>query len=153
RAAGITDPLLRQLDAAIYRSFRRRRSLLLLDLQSQVRIEELPWVAAMEVFRAKNLSTRELARQTLQEVTRLALASFPHALVPNKLLQELRALVVQAKLDIPLVDELAADIFMGEFSGKFVRAAKQAAQLMSGTLYQTYYGIDYGQVLQLREPE
>src|SRR5690606_34875505 len=38
RAAGIADPSLRQLDATIYRSFRRRRSLLLLDLQSQVRI-------------------------------------------------------------------------------------------------------------------
>ncbi len=104
-------------------------------------------------FARRTSRTRELARQTLQEVTRLVLVSFPHALVPNKLLQELRALIVQAKLDIPLVDELAADIFMGEFSGKFVRAAKQAAQLMSGTLYQTYYGIDYEQVLQLREPE
>lgn len=153
RAAGIADPSLRQLDATIYRAFRRRRSLLLLDLQSQVRIEELPWVAAIEAFRAKNLSTSEVARQTLQEVTSLALVSFPHALAPNKLLQELRALIKQAELAIPLVDELAADIFMGEFSGKFARAAKQAAQLMNGTLYPTYYGIDYEQVLQLREPE
>src|SRR5690606_9986576 len=32
RAAGVTDPLLRQLYAANYRAFRRRRSLLLLDL-------------------------------------------------------------------------------------------------------------------------
>lgn len=149
RAAGITDPLLRQLYAAIYRAFRRRRSLLLLDLQSQVRMEELPWVAAIERFRSENLSTRELARQTLEEVTSLTLVSFPQAILPNKLLQELRALVKGAKLDIPLVDELAADIFMGEFSGKFVRAAKRAAEVMSGSLYETYYGIDYDEVLWL----
>ena len=153
RAAGISDPLLRQLYAAIYRAFRRRRSLLLLDMQSQVRIEELPWVAAIEQFRSENLSTNELARQTLEEVISLALVSFPQAILPNKLLQELRALVQGAGLDIPLVDELAADIFMGEFSGKFVQAAKRAAELMSETLYQTYYGIDYKQVLRLSDPK
>jgi hypothetical protein len=153
RAAGITDPVLRQLYAATYRAFRQRRSLLLLDLQSQVKIEELPWVAAIEQFRSENLSTHELARQTLDEVVSLTLVSFPQAIVPNKLLQELRALVSGAGIDIPLVDELAADIFMGEFSPKFVRAAKQAADLMSGTLYQTYYGIDYAEVLRLPAAE
>ncbi len=149
QAAGITDPFLGQVYAAIYRAFRRRRSLLLLDLQSQVRIEELPWVAAVEQFRSKNLSTQELARQTFDEVAGLSLRSFPQAILPNKLLQELRSLVKAAGLEIPLVDELAADIFMGEFSAKFVQAAKQAAKLMGGTLYQTYYGIDYGDVLRL----
>jgi hypothetical protein len=149
RAAGISDPLLRPLYAAIYRAFRRRRSLLLLDLQSQVKIEELPWVAAIEQFRSESLSTHELARQTLEEIVSLTLLSFPQAIIPNKLLQELRALVKGAGLDIPLVDELAADIFMGEFAGHFVRAAKQAAELMRGTLYQTYYGIDYDAVLRL----
>ncbi len=149
RAAGISDPQLRQLYAATYRAFRRRRSLLLLDLQSQVKIEELPWVAAIEQFRSDSLSTHQLARQTLDEVVSLTLVSFPHAIIPNKLLQELRALAKGAGLDIPLVDELAADIFMGDFSGKFVQAAKQAAGLMNGTLYQIYYGIDYVEVLKL----
>jgi hypothetical protein len=150
RAAGISDPALRQVYAAIYRAFRRRRSLLLLEMQSQVRIEELPWVAAIEQFRSDNLSARELSRQTLEEVSSVALVSFPHAILPNKLLKELQALAQGAELDIPLIDELAADIFIGEFSDKFVRAAKEAAQLMRGTLYQTYYGIDYAQVLRLR---
>ena len=54
RAAGITDPTLRQLYASIYRAFRRRRSLLLLNLESQVRIEELPWVAAIDQFRRED---------------------------------------------------------------------------------------------------
>src|SRR5262249_35710066 len=55
RAVGITEPTLRQLYAAIYRAFRRRRSLLLLNLEKQVQIEELPWVAAIERFRSDNL--------------------------------------------------------------------------------------------------
>lgn len=47
RAGAIADTELRTLYASVYRSFRQRRSLLLLDLQSQVRLEELPWLAAI----------------------------------------------------------------------------------------------------------
>jgi hypothetical protein len=146
RAAGISDPTLRQLYGAIYRAFRQRRSLLLLNLESQVRIEELPWVAAIERFRRDDLPAHDLARQTLEEVTILNIVSFPQAIVPNKLLQEMRALAKSANITLPLVDEVAADIFMGEFSGKFLRAAKRAAKLLEGSLYETYYGIDYGQL-------
>jgi hypothetical protein len=149
RAAGIADPQLRHLYAGIYRAFRRRRSLLLLNFEQQVQIEELPWVAAIDRFRHDNLSTRELARQTLSEVVLLTLTAFPQAIIPNKLLQELRALAKTARLDLPLVDELAADIFMGDFATSFTRAAKHAADLLEGTLYAAYYGIDYRQVRNL----
>jgi hypothetical protein len=153
RALGITEPTLRQLYAAIYRAFRRRRSLLLLNLEKQVQIEELPWVAAIERFRSDSLSGRELARQALEEVVVLTLTSFPNAILPNKLLQELRALVTSAGLDIPLVDELAADIFMGEFSGKFLESAWRAADLLEGSLYAAYYGIDYEEVRRIPNPK
>ena len=152
RAAGISDPSLRQLYAAIYRAFRHRRSLLLLNLEKQVQIEELPWVAAIDRFRDKDLSSRQLAAQALEEVTLLTITSFPHAILPNKLLQELRALAKSAELDIPLVDEVAADIFMGHFSGKFVEAAKRTTNLIEGSLYATYYGIDCGEVRHLPAP-
>jgi hypothetical protein len=156
RALGITDPTLRQLYAAIYRAFRQRRSLLLLNLEKQIQIEELPWVGAIERFRSDNLSSKELSRQTLEEVVVLTMSSFPHAILPNKLLQELRALVKGAGLDIPLVDELAADIFMGKFSGKFVEASWRAADLLTGSLYARYYGVDYDRARKLptaREPK
>lgn len=153
RAAGITDPSLRELYAATYRAFRRRRSLLLLDLQSQVRIEELPWVAAIEMMRSDDVSTRDLARQTLEEVVSLSTISFPQAILPNKLLQEIRALADGAGLDIPIVDELASDIFMGEFSSKFLRAAKLAGELMANTLYARYYNVDYEAVQRLEIPK
>lgn len=146
RAAGIVEPALRQLYAAIYRAFRRRRSLLLLNLESQIKLEELPWVAVLNRFRDETLSSQQLARQTLEEVTRLAIVSFPQAILPNKLLQELRALAKGAGLDLPLVDEVAADIFMGKFTDKFLEAAKQAGNMLEGTLYEIYYGIDYQKI-------
>jgi hypothetical protein len=151
RSAGLSDPMLRRLYAAIYRAFRRRRSLLLLNLEKQIEIEELPWVAAMDRFRSENLSSREQAKQTLHEVTVLTITSFPHAILPNKLLQELRALANGADLTIPLVDEVAADIFMGRFSGKFLESAKRAADLLDRSFYATYYGIDYEQIRKIPE--
>jgi hypothetical protein len=153
RATGFVDPTLQSLYSAIYRAFRRRRSLLLLNPQSQVKLEELPWIAAIEQFRIKSASDKEAARSALEQVASLTIASFPHVILPNKLLQELWALVKGAELDLPLVDELAADIFMGQFSGKFVQAAKQAAELLRGSLYAQYFGIDYDQVLRLPEEE
>ncbi len=153
RAAGIADPVLRPLYAAIYRAFRRRRSLLLLNLEKQIQIEELPWIAAIERFRSADLSSRELAKQALEEITVLVLISFPHAILPNKLLQELRALAKGAGLDLPLVEEVAADIFMGEFSGKFLQSAKVAAGLLEGTLYATYFGIDYEEIRKIPQED
>lgn len=146
RAAGIKDPMLRQLYAAIYQAFRRRRSLLLLNLEKQVQIEELPWIEEIDFFRKESLSSRELSRQALDEIVALTLTSFPQAILPNKLLQEIRSLLTGADLNIPIVDELAADIFMGEFSGKFMESAKTAADLLTGSLYAVYYDIDYGEV-------
>lgn len=146
RSAGILDTALRSVYAATYRAFRNRRSLLLLNLQHQVQIEELPWVAAIERYRSVDLAGADSAAQTLKEVTLLYLNAFPHVIFPNKLLQELRALAQGAKLDIPLVDELAVDIFMGQFSGKFLAAAKIAGKLLNQSLYAHYYGIDYAKL-------
>lgn len=148
RAAGMTDRPLRELYAAVYRAFRRRRSLLLLDLQKQVQFEELPWVRAMERHRGESLSTAEQANQALVEVCALTLKAFPQAIVPNKLLQEVVALARTAQLPLPITEELAADIFMGRFSPKFVDAVRDAADRLRGSLYARYYTIDYDGILQ-----
>lgn len=139
RAAGIEEPSLRQLVAAIDRAFRRRRSLLLLDLASQVRFEELPWIQAAAPYKQKQLSAQSLARQTMEEVVTLAVASFPYAVLPNELLDELKTLSKNAGLSLPLTEEIAADIFMGQFVDKFTRAAEQAWLFLEGSLYATYY--------------
>ena len=132
RAAGIADADLRRLYGAIYTAFRRRRSLLLLNLESQARLEELPWVRAIDPYRRSDRGGQEQARQTLEQVVGQAITAFPHQILPNKLLQEIRALAETAGLKVPLVDEVAADIFMGDFSEKFVRAAKKAGEVLGG---------------------
>jgi hypothetical protein len=149
RAAGFADADLRRLYGALYQAFRRRRSLLLLYLQSQVKLEELPWVRTLDAHRRDDLGVREPARQVLGQVVRLAVTAFPQQILPNKLLQEVRALVDAAGLRLPVVDEVAADIFMGDFSEKYLRAAQKAGALLEGTLYARYYGIDYARVRQI----
>ena len=141
-SAGFCDAVLPMLYAATYRAFRRRRSLLLLNLQNQVALNELPWVAAVEGDRLRNTGAAEAARQALTEASALTLSAFPQAVLPNKLLQEFRALAKTAELHLPFVDEVAADIFMGEFSNKFIEAARRAAKPIAGTLYARYYDID-----------
>ncbi|MFJ2319655.1 hypothetical protein [Pseudomonas sp. NPDC087817] len=141
-SAGYRDGTLRALTGATYRAFRRRRSLVLVNLQSQIKIAELPWVAALETEREASVSSSEGARQAFIEASALTLSAFPQAILPNKLLQEFVALAETAKLDLPFVEEVAADIFMGTFTNKFTRAARQSASLMAGTLYARYYDID-----------
>lgn len=148
RAVGIADRALRELYAAIYRAFRRRRSLLLLDLQKQVQIEELPWVRVMERNRSESLAAAELAKEALAEVCALTLKAFPHAIVPNKLLQEVGALAKTAQIPLPITEKLAADIFMGRFSPKFVDAVREAGNMLRSSLYARYYAIDYDGIIE-----
>lgn len=138
-AMNIADPALSALYGQTYAAFRRRRGLLLLDLASQVRFEELPWVAAVEPLRARGRDAADAARQALAQTTMLALSAFPHAILPNRLLRELGALARQAELDLPLVEEIAADIFTGTFTKKFAAAAAITHRVMAGTHYARYY--------------
>lgn len=149
RALAFAHPQLRALYVATYRAFRRRRSLLLFNLEKQVQIEELPWVTAIERRRQQDLKSRDLSCQTLKDVAALTLYAFPHAIIPNKLLQEFRALAKGGELSIPFVEELAADIFMDDFTPKFTEAAKQAAAYVEGTLYARYYGLDCAAMLRM----
>lgn len=149
-ASGFADAALARLAAANYRAFRRRRSLLLVNLEKQIQITELPWVRAVT---AHSHATTDEAMAVARRVGALALDHFPSTILPNPLVQELHHLLSAAGHNIPLVEELAADIFMGQFSNKFRRAAQIAARVVGGTIYARYYGIDSGQVLALSEPK
>ncbi|MFK0256503.1 hypothetical protein [Streptomyces sp. NPDC090445] len=140
------DPALRTLAAATYRAFRNRRSLLLLNLAHQVRVDELPWVRALAAH-GTDADAAERARgaagEALRQLGGLAVGAFPGTLLPNSLVRELSQLARQAELsDAPFVEELAADIFMGAFTPKFLTAARVAADLLDGSPYARYYGID-----------
>ena len=153
RAAAIEDPELRRVYEAVYAAFRRRRSLLLLDLASQVKLGELPWVAAVEPWVGSDQASRDAARATLVQAATLAISAFPHTIVPNRLVKELRSLASGAGISLPLVDELASDIFMGAFSENFLRAAQVSARILRGTLYERYYGLPFDRVQGLDDIE
>lgn len=141
------DQRARRLFLQTYQAFRARRSLLLLNLQKQVQFEELPWIHTLSASFPPSYDFRQSPKQTFVDVAILNLRSFPHAIVPNKLLQELRALAKAADLSVDLLDELAADIFMGTFSRKYGDATKLAAAQMQGTLYANYYEINTDEIL------
>lgn len=149
QGGGFADPSLRALYEATYRAFRRRRSLLLLNLARQAALGDLPWIAAIESHRQPAQQDADAAGAALTEIAGLAVTAFAHAALPNKLLQELRALSERAGRDLPWVEELAADIFMGEFGPKFVEAARRAATLLDGSLYARYYAMDVPAILAL----
>ena len=142
-AAAYTDEALARLMAATYRTFRKRRSLLLLNLQRQVQITEVPWVRAAAGHGAEVVDE---ALAVARRVGALALDHFPATILPNPFVRELDHLLRTAGHDVPLVEELAADIFMGEFSAKFLRAVQTAAGVVAGGLYAAYYDIDYDQL-------
>ncbi|WP_410611713.1 hypothetical protein [Amycolatopsis sp. lyj-109] len=140
-AANVEDERLAALYAQTYAAFRRRRGLLLLDLEQQVRLEELPWIRVLEPFRARRPDVARAALQTLTQTVLLALGSFPQAILPNTLLRELGALAKQAGRPMPLLEELAADIFVGTFTEKWRTAAAATGRIMAGTLYARYYDL------------
>lgn len=148
-APGFADVALARLAAANYEAFRRRRSLLLVNLEKQIQIDELPWVRTVAAHRH---ATTDEAMTVARRVGALALDHFPSTIIPNPLVQELQYLLWTAGHDLPLVEELAADIFMGEFSDEFAQAAQRAAKVVGGTLYARYYGIDAEQIFSWAEP-
>jgi hypothetical protein len=140
-AAEFDDPQLASLYAQTYAAFRRRRSLLLLNLEHQVRFEELPWIGALAPLRTARADEGARARQLLGQVTLLAVSAFPYAILPNPLVREMGALATRGRLDVPLVEEVAADIFMGAFTTKWRAAAATASRVLAGALYARYYDL------------
>lgn len=142
------DSDLGALMAAGYLAFRRRRSLLLLDLQQQVQFNELPWVDAVAAHGQPRRPDDTL--QVVRQIGGMALDAFPGTIMPNTLVRELNQLLTSAGLRAQLTEEVAADIFMGRFSDKFLRAARDAARLLTGTLYADYYDLDLAQLEHLQ---
>ena len=65
--------------------------------------------------------------------------------MPNLLISEMSALAAQVGLSLPLVEEVAADIFTGTFTGKWANAAAATSTVLDGTLYARYYDLPASQ--------
>ena len=157
-AATMPDAASARLLAALWRAFRQRRSLLLLDHASQVRFHELPWVRALLAIASPSgpglpneqgvanapgeSAVQAAADQALNAAARLALHTWPYAPLPNSMLWELDVFARAMGWRMPWVEEVAADIFLGKFSPKFAAAACLALPWLQGSLYARYYQID-----------
>lgn len=137
------DPDLGGVMGANYEAFRRRRSLLLLNLEKQVQLSELPWVTAVETDR---VVSQNASQNALRALGALTLRHFPGTLIPNPAVREITLLAREADAAVSFVEELAADIFMGTFSSKYLAAAKFAGGHLRGSLYERYFDIDYSTV-------
>lgn len=140
-AARYSDPSAGTLAKRVYLAFANRRSVLLVNHQSQVAVGAIPWFAALEQAGADG--SQSLACAQARDLATLALRHFAGTALPNSLIRELTRLYVLAEEDVPLTFELAADIFMGSFNSTFLRAAQEAADVVGNTVYSTYYSIDY----------
>jgi hypothetical protein len=125
--------------ACLYNAFHQRRSLLLLDLQSQVKLDELPWAKALASLRKDSAHDVSHERELLNKLVELSLNYFPHVQFPNPFIEQMQDLGKRASIATPFVSELAADIFMGDFSKNFHAAAAATIRCFSGTLYARYY--------------
>lgn len=132
------DPAQGRLFAVCQRAFGDRRSLLLLNLQSQVRLREIPWIRLLD---AQGENASGVSDDVLKDVVCTALRCYPHTPLPNPMLRRLQELA-GSNSRLPLVEELAADIFMGRFSDGFNSAARHAVGYTHDGLYGVYFGID-----------
>ncbi|WOO84062.1 uncharacterized protein LOC62_05G007585 [Vanrija pseudolonga] len=156
-AEGYDDAVLGQLMARHHAAFAKRRSLLLLGYAHQVRDSELPWIAPLLRFRKPRG-----AFTAISSVGQTSLAAWPGTILPNPLVSQLNSLwraslpadtnpnppkrkPTNANADkpppAPFLEELASDIFMGGFSDKYAKAARDAAPLLAGSVYARYYDV------------
>eukprot|EP00744_Colponema_vietnamica_P013013 GILI01018254.1.p1 GENE.GILI01018254.1~~GILI01018254.1.p1 ORF type:complete len:651 (-),score=126.36 GILI01018254.1:100-1836(-) len=143
----IEDPTARRLYAQLASAFARRRSLLLLNMEKQVRVEELPWARPL-LSLIKRDDTKQ-CEAVVKEAVRCFLAHYPETITPNRLVSALKMIMRTGTFTkANIVEELATDIFQNCFSPNFDAAALQASRMMKGTIYSRYYGLEdiYGRM-------
>ena len=151
-AMAYDDPALRRLVYTSKKAFASRRSLLLTDLESQTRIDDLPWLRVLLATPvATDGTTRcNIAENILQEVVMQYVRHFPQTMFPNKPVQAFADLLKMADIDMMPVNEIASDIFEGRFSAKFAKSAEEAYSVIP-VLYKRYFGMHTPEVCETLE--
>ncbi|MFF4261630.1 hypothetical protein [Streptomyces virginiae] len=147
-ARGYADPALRTLMAATYRAGRDRRHPHRWTPKHHARITELPWVRAVAPWAADPV---EQARSTLRTLGEACVRAFPGAGLPNLTVRMLSGLARLAELPVPLAAEPLADSYSGMAGPEVLAAARTAAELLRGTVYERYHGIDHTAVRDLAD--
>ncbi|MEU4353394.1 hypothetical protein [Streptomyces virginiae] len=145
-AQGYADEALGSLVAAAYSAGRPRRYALWWSREHHERIASLPWLRAVAPW-GPDPAVR--ARATLRMFAEVCVEYFPGAGLPNLLARALSGLVPLAGLPVPLLTEPFAHRYSGRPSPDLLPAAQAPAELLRGTVYERYHGIDYAEVLRL----
>ncbi|MFB6615466.1 hypothetical protein ACFCV9_14820 [Streptomyces sp. NPDC056367] len=139
-ARGYADAPLRTLIGAVHRASRSRyRSHWSHAYHAPA--SELPWVRAVERWHRDGPAAR--ARAALTWLTETSLAAFPGTGLPVLLVYTLSGVADRAELPTPLLTEPFANDFSGAASPRLLDAARHAAELLRGTVYERYYGVDF----------
>lgn len=67
-------------------------------------------------------------QKVYKEIFEVVFKNWPQTLIPNKLVSSLRDIRKTIKCKDALLEELAADIFMGDFSSKYSAVAQLATE-------------------------
>ncbi|MDX6759694.1 hypothetical protein SIN09_09595 [Streptomyces sp. F8] len=145
-AQGYADESLGALVAATYRARRPHRYALWWSREHHERIASLPWVRAVAPW-GPDPAVR--ARATLRTFAEVCVEGFPGAGLPDLLAAALSDLAPLAGLPAPLLTEPFAAAYGARTSPGLLPAARAAGELLRGTAYERYHGIDYAQVLRL----
>ncbi|QES57699.1 hypothetical protein DEJ51_28910 [Streptomyces venezuelae] len=149
-ARGYADASLRTLMAATYRARRGRRYPLWWTPEHHERITGLPWVRAVAPWAADPV---EQARSTLRMLGEACVRAFPGAGLPNLPVRALSGLARLAEVPVPFAAEPLADPYGGTADPAALAAARTAAGLLRGTVYERYHGIDYAAVRGLTDAQ
>ena len=118
-------------------AFMTRRSIMLLDVDGQVRASEVPWIGVLQRVLKIDEHSHASREKGLAWLLGMSINTFPHCMVPNETLRLIR----ECKPEIPVLEELAVDIFTGRLVPKFGRTCELAAkQLGTDSAYCRYYG-------------
>ncbi|MFE1825495.1 hypothetical protein [Streptomyces yangpuensis] len=144
-ALGYADESLRRLMAAMYGAASQRYPLWW-SHRHHARISGSPWVRAVAPWGNDPV---EQARSVLRMLAEVCVQAFPGSGPPNLFVLVLAALVRQAELPVRLAAEPFTDAYSGMATPELLAAAHSAAELLDGTVYERYHGIDYAVVREL----
>ena len=116
------------------------RSLLLLNLESQLKITEIPHYNILNTIYKKNTKSSNKL-MLVKIITTNYVKWFAADLMPNRVTKMLYNLVNEFDSTVGFCEEIACDIFQRRFSKKYDISLNIAKKHMINTLYSNYYNI------------
>lgn len=125
----------------LYKSFKNMRSLLLLNLESQLKINEIPQYNVLcKVYKRDSKSSNSLILSKL--LLSYYTEWFPGDIMPNRVVKMFYNLLKSEDKNLGLCEEIACDIFQRRFGEKYDTSLNIAKNNMINTLYSEYFELD-----------